>query len=220
MAKMSDKDREAVAKEFSGLTGKVKIINFTQTNECMYCSETRDLMTETAALSDKISLEVYDFVENKSEADKYMIDKIPATVIMSEDEDYGIRYFGIPAGYEYASIVNDIKMISAKESGLSAQTKEYLKELTEYVHLQVFVTPTCPYCPPMVSLAHQMAFESPHVRGDMVEATEFLHLGQKYNVRGVPRTIINETESVEGRVPEEMFLNQIKLALYKGRKSS
>ena len=99
-------------------------------------------------------------------------------------------------------------------------TKEYLKSLSDDVHLQVFVTPTCPYCPPMVMLAHQMAFENSFVRGDMVEATEFPHLGQKYNVRGVPRTIINETESVEGRVPEEMLVSQIKLALYKSKNKS
>ena len=220
MPKMSDKDREAVSKEFAGLTGKVKIVNFTQETECMYCFETRDLLTETASLSDKLSIEVFDFVKDKEAVEKFKIDKIPATVIMSEAKDYGIRYYGVPSGYEYASLIHDIKMVSGGKSGLSSETQEFLKNLKENVHLQVFVTPTCPYCPPMVIMAHQMAFESPFVRGDMVEATEFPHLSQRYNVRGVPRTIINETESVEGRVPEQMFLGQIKLALYKEREKS
>jgi len=217
MAQMSEKDREAVKKELLDLNNPVKIINFTQETECTYCRETRELMEETASLSDKVSVEVYDFVKDKNIADKYGIDKIPATIIMGE-KDYGIRFYGIPTGYEFASILTDIKMVSSGDSGLGSQMKEYLKTLNSKVHLQVFVTPTCPYCPAMVVMAHQMAFESINVKGDMVEASEFPHLTQKYKVMGVPRTIINEEHFVEGRVPENMLLSQVKLALYNNKK--
>src|SRR5690606_36762162 len=84
------------------------------------------------------------------------------------------------------------------------------------VHLQVFVTPTCPYCPRAVVLAHAMAIASDRVRADMVEATEFPHLSMKYNVMGVPRTVINDREFVEGAVPEYMLVDAIRAALRQG----
>jgi alkyl hydroperoxide reductase subunit AhpF len=91
--------------------------------------------------------------------------------------------------------------------------KSYLAALDKPLHLQVFVTPTCPYCPPAVYLAHQLAFESDLVRADMVEAIEFPHLSYKYQVQGVPRTVINESTYLEGAAPEGMLLAKIKTAI-------
>jgi len=62
-------------------------------------------------------------------------------------------------------------------------------------------------------LAHRLAMESDWIRADMVEATEFPHLANKYAVFGVPRTIINETIHVEGAVPEPMLVNELLKAL-------
>jgi predicted DsbA family dithiol-disulfide isomerase len=60
-----------------------------------------------------------------------------------------------------------------------------------------------------VVLAHRLAMESDWIRADMVEATEFPHLANKYEVFGVPRTVINETIHVEGAVPEPMLVNEL-----------
>jgi len=138
---LKDKDRQAVQKEFASLTNPVKIIVFTQEMECDFCSHNRELMEEVAALSGKISLEVYDFMKDTAQVEKYHIDKIPATVIAS-DRDYGIRFYGIPSGYEFVSLMDAIKSVSAGQSNLSADTRDFLKTLKKDVHLQVFVTPT------------------------------------------------------------------------------
>jgi len=216
MALLKDQDREHLIKEFEALKDPVKIMVFTQENECQYCTETRQIAEEVAGLSDNISVEVFDFVADQEVAEHYNIDKIPATVIMRGGDvpkDYGIRYFGIPSGYEFSSIIEDIMMVSQGDSGLSDETKNMLKELTDPLHLQVFVTPTCPYCPGAVRLAHQLAMESDLVKGDMVEAIEFPHLSQKYRVQGVPRTVINETTHMEGMAPEHMLMAKVKEAL-------
>jgi len=60
-----------------------------------------------------------------------------------------------------------------------------------------------------VVLAHRLAMESDWIRADAVEATEFPHLANKYEVFGVPRTVINETIHVEGAVPEPMLVNEL-----------
>lgn len=208
MALLKEKDRQHLLKEFEALREPVKLLFFTQETECQYCSDTRLIAEEVASLSDKISLEVYDFVADRQMVEQYGIDKIPALIVMRGGEkpkDYGIRYYGIPAGYEFSTLITDILMVSRGDSGLSVEAKSYLAALNKPLHLQVFVTPTCPYCPPAVHLAHQLAMESDLVRADMVEAIEFPHLSMKYQVQGVPRTVINETAYLEGAAPEAYY---------------
>ena len=209
MALLKDKDREYLQGEFSKrLKNPVRLVVFTQTIACDFCEQTEQIAEEVAGLSDLISVEVYNFVNDKSVADQYGVDKIPALVVAGE-KDYGIRFFGIPAGYEFTSLVEDIMMVSSGDSGLSAETKAAVAGITAPVHIQVFVTPTCPYCPGAVLLAHKLAMESDKILGDMVEATEFPHLAQKYNVMGVPRSVINEKTHIEGAVPEAMLIAQL-----------
>lgn len=213
MSLLKEKDRQQLIKEFEALQWPVKLVVFTQELECQFCVETRMIAEEVAALSDKITLEIYDFVRDQEIAEQYKIDKIPAMVVMQggdNSKDFGIRYFGIPSGYEFTTLIQGILMVSSGESGLSAETKAYAAALTEPLHLQVFVTPTCPYCPGAVHLAHQLAMENELIRGDMVEAVEFPHLSMKYRVQGVPRTVINETEHLEGAAPESLFLAKLK----------
>jgi alkyl hydroperoxide reductase subunit AhpF len=92
-----------------------------------------------------------------------------------------------------------------------------LDQLADPVHLQVFVTPTCPYCPQAVALGFEMAYASPNVRADGVESSEFPHLAVKYQVAGVPRTVINETTHLEGAAPPDMLLEKIQEALTAGQ---
>ncbi len=211
MALLRDEDRKVLEDEFKALKEPVTLVVFTQEMECQYCRETRMIAEEVAGLSDKISVEVYDFIQDKAKADEYQVDKIPAMVMLrgGEAKDYGIRYYGIPSGYEFSSLIQDILMVSSGESGLSAQVKQQVAGLTTPLHLQVFVTPTCPYCPQAVHLAHQLALESEFIRADMVEAIEFPHLSMKYQVQGVPRTVINDNFHLEGAAPEAMLWGKV-----------
>jgi glutaredoxin-like protein len=211
MPLISPQDAEHLRNEFeTQMTNSVKLVMFTQSIECQFCAETRQIAEEISELSDKISLEVYNFVTDKATAELYDIDKIPAIAILSviddQDKDYGVRFYGIPSGYEFTSLIQGIIAVSTGESGLQPKTKEALAALKEPVHFQVFVTRTCPYCPQAVHLAHQFAIESDLIRGDMVEAIEFPHLSNKYGVYGVPRTVINESVHQEGAAPEPMML--------------
>ena len=81
--------------------------------------------------------------------------------------------------------------------------------MSKPVHIQVFITLTCPYCPMAVQLAHEMAKESTLITSDMVEATDFPHLAHKYNVAAVPKTVINETTEFEGAVPGQDFFKYV-----------
>ena len=220
MALITAKDAEYLQQEFAtSLVNPVKLLMFTQTIECQFCAETRQIVEEIAGLSDKITAEIYNFVTDKGMADLYGVDKIPAIVMLrvedGGDRDYGIRFYGIPSGYEFTSVIEDILDVSRGESGLATRSKEALAAITEPVHFQVFVTPTCPYCPQAVRLAHRFAIESDLIRADAVEAIEFPHLTNKYSVHGVPRTVINEKVHQEGAVPEPVMLAKLMEALGK-----
>ncbi len=212
MGFLKEKDAQNIRKRFIKLEKPVRIINFTQEIECQFCRETRMLLEEVAELSDKITLEVYNFQLESDKAKDFYIDKIPATVIMS-DEDIGIRYYGIPSGYEFASLLESIEMVSRDISPLSKSILEKLKRIDKKVHIQVFVTPTCPRCPSAVVTGFALAHASPLITADMVEATEFPHLANKYGVMGVPRVVINEDTFFEGALPEVAYVDKVLEAL-------
>ncbi len=216
MALLTDKDRVAVEQQFTDhLTLPVKLVFFTEQDNCLYCDEIQGLLEELAALSPLLSVEVHDFEQEAGLAAQFGIDKTPAFSVQSTgqegaaDRDYGIRFYGIPSGYEFISLLEAIKLVGSGRVSLSKATLDKLASLQQPLHLQVFVTPTCPYCPQAVVLAHQLAFASGKVTADMVEAMEFPELSDKYSVMGVPRTVINETTFVEGAVPEALLISRL-----------
>jgi glutaredoxin-like protein len=203
---------------FDELNEPVEVLFFGKEGQCQYCEDTLQLVDEVAGISDKIGLRIYDLEQDHEIARQYNVDKAPGMVIAGRDGeqilDYGIRYAGIPSGHEFSSLIHDMVLVSSRDSGLKKETREYLQGLGEPVLLQVFVTPTCPYCPRAVVLAHQMALESPMVEAEMVEAMEFPELSAQFGVSGVPHTTINSGRgNVIGALPEEHILSELRSAL-------
>ena len=143
MPLLDEKVQAQVRKTLEGMTGPVKLVVFTQTDECEFCAETHALVEEIAALAppEKLGVQTYDFVADKAAVEAYQVDKIPALALIGA-KDYGIRYYGIPSGYEFSSLMDDILTISKGESGLMAATKAAVAKITKPVHIQVYVTPT------------------------------------------------------------------------------
>lgn len=150
MALVSDEDRKFLVDYFSKeLVDPVKISYFTQhqsplavpSNVCMYCRETGELLEEVASLSDSITVETFDLLKDTEIAAQMGVDKIPAVVISGKNRGK-IRYFGIPSGYEFSSLIEVIKDVSAGTTDLSDKTRKELAKITSPIHIQVFVTPT------------------------------------------------------------------------------
>lgn len=214
MPLMDSETQQQVREVLAAVQSPVTLKMFTQDFECGYCKETRQIAEEVAELSDLVSVEVRDFLADADLAKSLGVDKIPAIVVLGEGgRDYGIRFFGIPSGYEFTSLLEAIVLVGTGDVELQDSMRKFLDALQTPLHLQVFVTPTCPYCPSAVMLAHQLAYASDKVTADMVEVTEFPHLGQKYGVMGVPRTVINGHTYLEGAAPEQMLLEKLKAAV-------
>jgi glutaredoxin-like protein len=208
MGMIRDRDKAKVRERLAGMTNPVRVLLFTSGKDCLYCPETKELLQDLAALHDRIEVEEHDLEAEAELAATYGVDQAPALVLVG-DRDRGIRFLGIPAGYEFATLLEDLVMVSTGDPGLSPATQEKLRTLDRDVHLQVFVTPTCPYCPGAVRLAHRLALASDRITADMVEATEFPHLADRFDVVGVPKTVANGEAAAEGAVPEADLVERI-----------
>jgi glutaredoxin-like protein len=195
------------------LLDSVKIVMFTQEFECRFCSDTRKLAQELATLSDKITAEIYDFIADGAKAKEYGIEKIPALAIIGR-KDHGVRIYGIPYGYELQTLIEAVINVSKGKTDLSDKTKSILAEVKSPVHIQVFVTLTCPHCPVAATVAHKLAIESDMVKADVIDSSEFPDLAMKYNVTGVPKIIINEKVEFVGAFNEDLFAEHVLLGAF------
>jgi glutaredoxin-like protein len=141
MGFIQDSDKPAIKKALDAMRAEVTLSCFTQEIECDFCRETRELLEELCAIEDRIKLRIFDFKGNPAEVEQYGIDKIPA-IAVANGNDSRIRFYGIPAGYEFSSLIQTVLMVSQGDSGLAPESKKLLKEIKAPVHLQVFVTPT------------------------------------------------------------------------------
>ncbi len=217
---LDEEIRSQVREVFKDMDQEIAVLFFGKEQDCETCADTYQLLQEVSELSDKISLARYDLEHDAAIAQQYHVDKAPGIVIAAKDgdqiTDYGVRYAGIPAGHEFSSLIHDFLLVSSRDSGLAQETRDLLKKVNQAVLLQVFVTPTCPYCPRAVVLAHQMAMEHPLIQSEMVEAIEFPELSDRFGVSGVPQTTINEgAGTIVGAVPESHLLAEILRAIGK-----
>jgi len=207
---LREEDKTEIRKKLSGLDKSVRLLFFTQqlAGTCQFCFETEQLLKQVVELSDKLAMETKNFITDNADVAAYEIEQIPATVVRGE-KDFGIRFYGIPSGYEFASFLETLMLVSKNESGLSPETKEKVKSIDKPMKIKVFVTPTCPYCPRAAITSVQLAMENQHITTDILEITEFPHLAQKHSVMGVPKVIINETHGFEGALPESLFVEHV-----------
>jgi glutaredoxin-like protein len=215
MSLLPDDKKEALRNDLKErMVDPVKIVMFTQEVECRFCSDTRQLVQELATLNDKVTVEVYDFMADGDKAKEYKIDKIPALAIIGK-KDYGVRIYGIPYGYELQTLISAVVNVSHGTTDLSEKTKAILADVKSPVHIQVFVTLTCPHCPAAASIAHKLAVESDLISADVIDASEFPTLAQKYTVIGVPKIIINEKIEFVGAFNEDLFAEHVVLGAFK-----
>ncbi len=135
-----------VKQVFERLDKPVQLLFFGKDKECDSCADTLQLLHEVVEISDKLGISVFDLNKDQQIAKQYGVDKVPGLVLAGKDGqdlvDYGVRFAGIPAGHEFSTLIHDLILVSGRDSQLSLSTRQFLAELKDPVHLQVFVTPT------------------------------------------------------------------------------
>jgi glutaredoxin-like protein len=186
----------------------VRIVFFEQSIGCESCAPARRVLEQIARENPDVALEVLNLVLDKEKAAEFGVDRVPAVIVSAPGRDR-IRYYGAPLGNELPTLLQALRMAATGETGLTEESRTRLKALSAPVTLQVFFTPTCVYCPQMISLANQAAIESPFVSSVAIDATEFPDLVHRYNVNGVPKTVVNDTMEIMGAAPEDEFIAAI-----------
>jgi len=199
MALLTESDREAIRGHFEKITGDVPVTLTRAPGE----SDTEAILSELAELSPRLMVTV------RESTDAEMLPSL------SIGETGRVFFRGTPSGYEFSSLLTGIIDNGRDEQTLSVETMEFLDSLKQELSIKVFVTPTCPHCPPSVVLAHRMAAYSPRVTAEAIEANEFQDMAVKYQVQGVPRTVVNDTFSMEGSQPESYLVEALKRHLEK-----
>lgn len=208
MTLMDQTTSDEVKKRLDSLEGEVKIIFFKETLLCQTCGPAEDFYRELSSLSPKLKFEVYNRVIDTEKAAAYGVTLTPAAVIEGA-KGARVRFYGIPAGYEFVSLLEALKGAVSPSLELQPETLAALAALTKPVNIKVFVTPSCPYCPSAVVLAHKFAYASPQITAEMVEASEFPAEAEKYGVSGVPQIVVNEKVNLVGAQPESAMLKAV-----------
>ena len=141
MGFLTAQDEQAVKKEFEKLTGPVTLTVFASELGSENNAQTVSLIKEVAALSDKISVKTLNPHIEREETAAYGVTVTPAVAVEGA-KDYGIRFLGVPAGYEFSNLIDAIIVASSGTAGLTAETQRALSELTADIDIKVFSTPT------------------------------------------------------------------------------
>lgn len=217
MGILSKDDIEYLKKEFGkSLKNPVEIYVVVSDN-CQYYNESKELIQEVASTNDKIKYKILDMNKYKDFLSKIKlpegVDHGPLFLFKGPHGKINFGFIGLPAGHEFSAFIHDIISVSTNHLHISRETINKLSKIKKPVDIKVFVTPTCPYCPSAVYLAHQFAMVNENINAFMVEAMEFPKLADKYKVMAVPKNVINDKVEFEGAVPEQYFLEQLMLAV-------
>lgn len=192
------------------MNDKVNIIFFTQEFECNTCRDARAFIYEFAGMSDKIAVTEFEITGNMEKAGFLKVDKVPCFAFLdSKDNFTGIKFYGVPGGYEINSFVKALIEVSGIREPLPDDILKRIKAVNREIHIQVFVSLMCPYCPAAVSTAHRIALENSNIHADMVDTAIYPHLAGKYSVTSVPKMVINETSEILGAKSAEEIIKAI-----------
>jgi len=225
VALIAEADQARLRDDFAAMTRPVRLLFFTQTLDCETCTPTRQILDELPLLSDRITIEEVNYVLERDRAAAYAIDRVPAIAVVGQDEtgaerDSKIRFVGMPAGYEFISLVRAILLVGGGPSMLSEANQARVAAIDRPMTMQVFTTPTCPHCPRAVNMAHEMAWANPLITAYAVEITEYPDLARRYRVSGVPKTVVDEGVEILGALPEDDFIEQALSGLQPAAKDS
>ncbi|MHA1667954.1 MAG: protein disulfide oxidoreductase [Candidatus Heimdallarchaeaceae archaeon] len=209
--------KRQVREIFQHMDKVVYVKLFVDKDRCLTCAQTKEILELLKELAPEGKIEIHEYFreEHPDEIKEYNVENYPTILLHGENRKYDVVFSGIPSGYEFGTLVEDILDVSAEKVSLKEHNLEKVKKIDKPMKIQVFVTPTCPYCPSAVRMAHKLAMANPKIFGEMIEATEFPELAQKYYVMGVPKTVINDGEvQFEGAYPEDNFIDKV-LEAYK-----
>ncbi len=215
----SQNEMDNIKREMAKLKEKVVLKLFTdfrtqedgtKQRKCMACEGTYELLKTLEKLSNgKFTIEELSTEENEEEAKKYNITRIPAILFVDENGREIIRYSAHPIGAEFVPFLNSIQYFSGVRPYYADQILTHLKKISKS-NMKIFITPTCPYCPATVPVLTLFAIVSKgKISAEVIDVDLNPDIAMKYQVQGVPMTVINETEIIHGMFSPQDLLDKL-----------
>lgn len=210
MDKLLDQETITQLKEiFNEMKKPITLVYFTK-EDCENCDITSQLLSELSEITDKITLNIYNVDKDLDEKNKYNIVDAPSYLMLDENNTQkGSVFYGVPAGHEFNTLITNILDVSETQELYDDVTTKTIESIDKPIDIKVFVTVSCPHCPGAAINASRLAQLNPNIKASIYEAQTFGEIADKYNVSGVPKIVINETEELMGNQPIEAFLETI-----------
>lgn len=204
----SDSDRAALEKRFASLVEPITLL--VVADDGVLSKQLSELANALASTNQKIKVEALAADGGRNPRMKELrIDHWP--VLLPSRPDFArIRYYGVPAGYEIAPIVEGIVELSTSKTGLSPKAREALQTVRRKANIKLFVLPTCHFCPIVAKHAYRAAIESKNVQVDVIDSQMFPDLATRHAVMGVPKVILNDNLDITGAVEEMEFFGKLR----------
>jgi glutaredoxin-like protein len=199
---LSENTRNSIKELFRGVKNPVELVVFGREGDQIFEVE-KGLLGDLSELS-ILKFKVQDI--ESEQAKKHGIEKSPTTILKKYPN---VRFVGLPSGHEFRTFLETLVMAENGKTKLCPESVAEIKKVNAPLDIKVFVTPTCPYCPPAVITALQIAMENGKITASMVEASEFADLCEAYQIKGVPKTVVNDSDGFEGSAPEHVFVKKV-----------
>ena len=182
----------------------------TRSRRCMACDSTVNLLNALSDFSDgKLIIEEYSTEENEDIAKKYKVERIPTILFLDENDREVIRYTAEPSGAELVPFIKSLQNFSGVSSYYKDVIITNLRKMTKS-DIKLFITHTCPYCPQCVPVINEFATLSKgKIKAEIIDINANQDIAMKYQIQGVPHTMINEKEHIYGMFTPQDLLEKL-----------
>lgn len=157
-------------------------------DETPLSNELQRYMTELAAQSSKLSVEISNAID---------MDHLPCVWVCRPDGSWtGLAFHGVPGGHEFTSFVLGLYNAAGPGQALDDESQTAIKAIRNPTDMQILVSLSCTMCPDLVTAAQRIAVENPCITAQVYDLNHFPDLREKYQVMSVPCLVINGGERV------------------------
>lgn len=156
---------------------------------CATCAEAVHLVNELASIAGSaLTFKRLDYSGDVRE--KLRVRYLPAFIYDTKKRN--VRYYGLPSGQEFAPFIYVHKYIANDELTISQAIVDSIEEIERPLHVKLFVTPECPYCPYVVDALNQMGIVNDLLLVETIEAFELPIEADVYRIFYVPAIVVND----------------------------
>jgi len=215
----SENEIDNIKREMAKLKNKVNLKLFTdfKTQEngmkvraCMTCEGTHDLLKTLEGYSNgKLKIEELSTTENAEESKKYNVVRIPSILFINDQGKEVIRYTATPTGAELAPFIESIQYFSGRRSFYHDTIITHMKKIPKS-DIKLFMTLSCPYCPATIPILNMFAILSKgKIKAEIIDINANPDIAIKYQIQGVPHTMINEKDHIYGMFTPQDLLEKL-----------